>query len=444
MMKRRSLLLIAIVLFLLWNLFTYLLLASRQPDKDADEKKQLWQLKFDDFRLELQRQVADHDAILEVLNEARRNQLMARTTPAAERSVHEQGMHTLLASDPNVQLVVVVMACDRPSVNRNLDQLIKYRPSPERFPIIVSQDCGHGPTANMIESYLRQVTHIKHPDLSDMVLTKKEEKFKGYYKIARHYKWALGQVFHRFNYTAAIIVEDDLDISPDFYEYFSATYSLLTADPTLWCVSAWNDNGKVGLISDNDAELLYRSDFFPGLGWMLEKKTWLELEDKWPKTFWDDWMRHPDQRHDRACIRPEISRTSTFGRQGVSRGQFFDKHLKFIRHNEKFVPFTEKNLSYLLKDNYDRAFLKAVYGSPLVTSDDLMRNTRSDQPAVRIQYDNKDDFKLKAKMLGIMDDMKAGVPRSGYKGIVSFIFNGQRVYMSPPANWTTYDTDVWS
>lgn len=438
-MKRRSLMLIAIVLFLLWNLFTYLLLASRQPDKDADEKKQLWQLKFDDFRVELQRQVADHEEILQVLNEAKRNQMLRKTTP--ERSIHGHG--PVLGSDPNVQLVVVVMACDRLSVTRNLDQLIKYRPSPEKFPIIVSQDCGHEPTANVIASYRDQVTHIQQPDLSDIALSKKEEKFKGYYKIARHYKWALGQVFHRFNYTAAIIVEDDLDISPDFYEYFSATYSLLTADPTLWCVSAWNDNGKMGLISE-DAELLYRSDFFPGLGWMLEKKTWLELEDKWPKTFWDDWMRHTNQRHDRACIRPEIPRTSTFGRQGVSRGQYFDKHLKFIRHNEKFVPFTKRDLSYLLKDNYDRTFLKAVYDSPLVSSDELMRNTRSDQPAVRIQYDNKDDFKLKAKMLGIMEDLKAGVPRSGYRGIVSFVFRGQRVYMSPPANWTTYDTELWS
>lgn len=442
-MKRRSLLLLAIVLFLLWNLFTYLLLASRQPDKDADEKKQLWQLKFDDFKLELKRQANDHEAILQALNEAKKNQMLMRASTVSQRLLHDEGADTVIGGDPNVQLVVVVMACDRLSVNRNLDQLIKYRPSQEKFPIIVSQDCGHDPTANVIQSYVGQVTHIRHPDLSDIELSKKEEKFKGYFKIARHYKWALGQVFHQFNYTAAIIVEDDLDISPDFFEYFNATYSLLTADPTLWCVSAWNDNGKMGLISD-DAELLYRSDFFPGLGWMLEKKTWLELEDKWPRTFWDDWMRHPDQRRDRACIRPEIPRTSTFGRQGVSRGQYFDKHLKFIRHNDKFVPFTKRNLSYLLKDNYDRTFLKTVYGFPLVTSGDLMGNTHSDQAAVRIQYDNKEDFKLKAKLLGIMDDMKAGVPRSGYKGIVSFMYHEQRVYLSPPANWTAYDTDVWS
>jgi alpha-1,3-mannosyl-glycoprotein beta-1,2-N-acetylglucosaminyltransferase len=41
-----------------------------------------------------------------------------------------------------------------------------------------------------------------------------------------------------------IIVEDDLEFSPDFFEYFEATLPLLKSDPSLWCVSAWNDNGK--------------------------------------------------------------------------------------------------------------------------------------------------------------------------------------------------------
>ena len=59
-----------------------------------------------------------------------------------------------------------------------------------------------------------------------------------------------------------IIVEDDLEISPDFFEYFTATLPLLKADPSLWCVSAWNDNGKAGLIDQNAPELLYRSSSF--------------------------------------------------------------------------------------------------------------------------------------------------------------------------------------
>lgn len=35
--------------------------------------------------------------------------------------------------------------------------------------------------------------------------------------------------------------------------------------------------------------------------------------------FWDDWIREPEQRKNRACIRPEIPRTRTFGRIGVSK-----------------------------------------------------------------------------------------------------------------------------
>jgi len=45
-------------------------------------------------------------------------------------------------------------------------------------------------------------------------------------------------------------LSDDLDISPDFFDYFLATYPVLHADPSLWCVSAWNDNGKAELVSD--------------------------------------------------------------------------------------------------------------------------------------------------------------------------------------------------
>lgn len=32
-------------------------------------------------------------------------------------------------------------------------------------------------------------------------------------------------------------------------------------------------------------DVLYRSDFFPGLGWMLTRTTWDELSPKWPKAY---------------------------------------------------------------------------------------------------------------------------------------------------------------
>ncbi|VDO78122.1 unnamed protein product [Onchocerca flexuosa] len=108
-----------------------------------------------------------------------------------------------------------------------------------------------------------------------------------------------------------------------------ANRKLLFEDSTVWCISAFNDNGKEELIVKNNS-LLHRTDFFPGLGWMLTSQLWEELKVKWPETFWDDWMRDSVQRQGRACIRPEISRTgiSLRGKKGVSKYVLF--HLLFF------------------------------------------------------------------------------------------------------------------
>ena len=55
---------------------------------------------------------------------------------------------------------------------------------------------------------------------------------------------------HAKKFDSVIIVEDDLDIAPDFFEYFTVGRQLLKADPTLYCVSAWNDNGKGNHVAD--------------------------------------------------------------------------------------------------------------------------------------------------------------------------------------------------
>lgn len=270
----------------------------------------------------------------------------------------------------------------------------------------------------------------------------KIKKIKAYYKISRHYGWALNTTF-KAGFENVLIVEDDLNVAPDFHEYFLGTHELLKNDSTLWCVSAWNDNGKGTNIDINSPELLYRTDFFPGLGWMLNKDLWSELSPKWPKAFWDDWIRDPMQRKDRACIRPEVPRTRTFGKIGVSNGMFFDKYLRYIKLNEKPVDFTRMNLTHLLKWNYDKQFLHHVYSCPVVTFEEIRRGLVMTKNPVRIQYNTKDQYKRTAKLLGLMDDFKSGVPRTGYMGIVSFFYNNQRVYLAPNTNWKGYDL-TWS
>ncbi|KAH1015126.1 alpha-1,3-mannosyl-glycoprotein 2-beta-N-acetylglucosaminyltransferase [Dendroctonus ponderosae] len=368
------------------------------------------------------------------------------STPVLEPTVQKQNHVQVDKETQGSQegkLPVLVFACNRVSVTRCLDRLLQYRPDADKFPIIVSQDCDHDETAEIIRSYGPQVTLMQQPDQSDIQVPPKEKKFKGYFKIARHYGWALNQMFFNFNFSTVIIVEDDLEIAPDFFEYFLGTHPLLQKDPTLWCVSAWNDNGKEGLVDTERPELLYRTDFFPGLGWMLTRNLWLELYTKWPRSYWDDWIREPAQRRGRSCIRPEISRTKTFGKIGVSNGMYFEKHLKFIKLNDKFVPFSKMNLSYLLKENYDKDFVGSVYKCPTVKYDDLRDNHISFDGPVRITYRKLNEYKLISKKLGLMDDFRGGVPRMAYKGIVTFYYQARTVHLAPSANWEGYQLS-WS
>ncbi|XP_011202049.1 alpha-1,3-mannosyl-glycoprotein 2-beta-N-acetylglucosaminyltransferase [Bactrocera dorsalis] len=381
------------------------------------------------------------------LEETQRIKTDAETIPEDDVGVSGKGppiaiptMTHMANGEPVIPILVI--ACNRVSIRKCLDNLVQYRPNADQFPIIVSQDCSDQQTKKAILSYGSQVTLIEQPDQSDILTPPREKKFKGYYKIARHYGWALNTTFQR-GYEYVVIVEDDLNVAPDFYEYFLGTHVLLKQDSSLWCVSAWNDNGKDKFVDNTKPELLYRTDFFPGLGWMLTKNLWQELSVKWPKSFWDDWIRHPEQRKERACIRPEISRTRTFGKIGVSNGLFFDKYLKYIKLSEHFVNFSKMNLTYLLRENYDRVFLNDVYSYPIVTYDELRRSLIKTDGPVRIQYTTREQYKHITSILGLMGDFKSGVPRTAYHGIVSFFYQKRRVYLAPSANWKGYDLS-WS
>lgn len=370
------------------------------------------------------------------------NATKEKVATAAQSEVSQSTPSPLPAIDrDNDAIAMLLFACNRVTVARSLDKLIRYRPSRRQFPIIVSQDCQHEATTHVIQSYGDQVYLIRQPDQSDIAIPPKEKKFKGYFRISRHYKWALNVTFNVYNFSTVAIIEDDLDVSPDIYEYFAATLPQLQADPTLWCVSAWNDNGKPELVDRNAADLLYRTDFFPGLGWMLTKSLWLELMPKWPRSYWDDWMREPQQRRNRSCIRPEVSRTRTFGKIGVSNGLFFDKYLKYIYLNEKFVEFTKHNLSYLQKEAYDASFFAVVNESPIVSYLELKRGQVFAEGNVRILYDSKQTLKKITKSLGLMDDFKSGVPRTAYRGVISFVYGKRRVFLAPSNEFTGYTPD---
>ncbi|VAH85169.1 unnamed protein product [Triticum turgidum subsp. durum] len=308
------------------------------------------------------------------------------------------------AGQPNLPVAaVVIMACNRPDyLQRTVESILKYqRAVASKFPLFISQDGTNGEVKNKALSYA-QITFMQHVDL-EPVHTESPGENIAYYKIANHYKWALDELLIKHNFRRVIILEDDMEIAPDFFDYFEAAAKLLDTDKSIMAVSSWNDNGQKQFVYD---QALYRSDFFPGLGWMLTKSTWMELSPKWPKAYWDDWVRLKEVHGGRQFIRPEVCRTYNFGEHGSSMGQFFDQYLKPIKLNDAHIDWNSEDLSYLTEENFLIKFGKDVANAtPVRGSDDLLKAHNLDMD-VRIQYNDQGDFERVARRFGVFEEWK--------------------------------------
>ena len=144
---------------------------------------------------------------------------------------NEPSPHEVIGEDINghkdskrkFKIALLVISCNRIEVRRCLDKIFKYKPEDYPIQVVVSQDCGHAQTAEVIRSYGDKIKFIQQPDLGPVQgVPGNMHRFMGYYKISRHFKFALSQVFETTDSDSVIIVEDDIDIGMNFifYLYF--------------------------------------------------------------------------------------------------------------------------------------------------------------------------------------------------------------------------------
>lgn len=352
-------------------------------------------------------------------------------------------MHTR-GEAPSTLLLVV--ASNRPQyLQRCLASVVQHHPRKD-VPVLVSEDGNEAAVRLVVDeartAFLAQLpAEIKenekaHLEMLHVHFAPPAGSYyeNGYFRLAAHYKWALTQAFAAdVAIQRVIVLEEDLQVAPDFFALFVALAPLLD-DPRerLLCVSAFNDNGQAGHV--RDAKQLYRSDFFPGLGWMLTRALWAELEPKWPRAYWDDWLREPRNRLGRQVIRPEVSRTFHFGRVGVSNSQFGD-FLGGIALQSGSVQFSQLDLGYLSKATWDVNYMAAVQRAALVSPTELPAIVQHARPGdtegpnrypdgVRVHYGSFDEFVRLASTAQLMDNIKANVPRTAYRGVVSAWLGG--------------------
>lgn len=339
---------------------------------------------------------------------------------------------------------LLIFTCHRENyLKETLDDVLKYIPKDCSMgcPIIVSQDGTDDAVSGAINEYMDKFQMIGVPLLHwQHEQTQQLRSQNGYKKLAVHYGWALKKVFEsetteillkEHSPKRVVILEEDIHVSPDFFGYFKATAPILDQDFTLLAVSAFNDNGYTGKIKD-PARVL-RSDFFPGLGWMMTRQLWdTELKSKWPSGYWDDWLREPVQRKGRHIIRPEVSRTFHFGSEGGTSGNQFGGNLASIELEKTPVDWEKEDLKFLSPpESYNADYLKLIRSARTATLGDV--DNLIENGNVRVEYRNFRSFQSLATSLGLMTDEKAGIPRTAYLGVVETRPKGNHIlFLTPP------------
>ncbi|KAI3774210.1 hypothetical protein L1987_48755 [Smallanthus sonchifolius] len=285
------------------------------------------------------------------------------------QNLERKGVKNLFQQNQVPVAAVVIMACNRADyLERTIKSILKYHTSASsKFPVFVSQDGSNSDVKTKALSY-KQLTYMQHLDY-EPVHTERPGELIAYYKIARHYKWALDQLFYKHNFNRVIILEDDMEISPDFFNYFEAGADLLDKDKSIMAISSWNDNGQKQFVHD------------------------------------------------------------PYYKKIIKGGSLFVQ--KFAERTT-LIDWKSMNLTYLMEDKFVKHFADLVKGAnPLYGTDFIlkMNNIKGD---ARINYRDQLHFEEIARQFGIFEEWKDGIPRTAYKGVVVFRYQTRRIFLVGP------------
>ncbi|CAB4291017.1 unnamed protein product [Prunus armeniaca] len=337
------------------------------------------------------------------------------------QELERKGLGRLIDKEQVPVAAVVIMACNRADyLERTVKSVLKYQSSvASKFPLFVSQDGSHPAVKEKALSF-DQLTYMQHLDY-EPVHTERPGELIAYYKIARHYKWALDGLFYKHNFSRVIILEDDMEIAPDFFDYFESTAALLDKDKSIMAVSSWNDNGQKQFVHDPTNMLVFVGGVMLIWKYFIGRISFLDLGGCWLDPHGMSYHQS-GQRHILVAV-------------GSSLGQFFKQYLEPIKLNDVLVDWKSMDLNYLMEDKYIKHFADIVKKAKPIRGTDLVLKARNIGGDVRIQYNDQPDFERIARQFGIFEEWKDGVPRTAYKGIVVFRYQiPQRIFLVGPGS----------
>ncbi|XP_066956987.1 protein O-linked-mannose beta-1,2-N-acetylglucosaminyltransferase 1-like [Macrobrachium rosenbergii] len=134
--------------------------------------------------------------------------------------------------------------------------------------------------------------------------------------LFNYYRWVFLLVSQKFAHApAAIFLDEDVEVSKDFFSYMSQTLGLLYNDPTLYCSNGFS--ASTGTHRFTDETMIRRGSVQVEWGYAITMEFIHEILSKWKlnetNTLLYDYHIYLNIRRDRECLFPEQSRTRHYG-----------------------------------------------------------------------------------------------------------------------------------
>lgn len=223
--------------------------------------------------------------------------------------------------EPPPQFCIVVICYNRPKLLKNTLNSIKKANGFKIENLFISQSWNNDEVSEIVKDYDNV---YKNPDKTSNVDN----------RLARHFGWTFNKMFNETNCGGLVVIEDDLEVSPDFIDYFKLAIPVVERDPTLLTASLWNDIGFKH--NTKDKTTIKRTSFFPGLGWYLSRHVWENIiGPEWRDHSWDWYVRDKAIQYKLDSLTPEVPRDYHVAKTGTYMSpSFFNKYFKNINVNK--------------------------------------------------------------------------------------------------------------
>ncbi|KAL7636128.1 UNVERIFIED_CONTAM: hypothetical protein RMT77_013947 [Armadillidium vulgare] len=172
--------------------------------------------------------------------------------------------------------------------------------------------------------------------------------------LFQYYRQVYQHVYQNYpSSPAAIFLDEDVKVSPDFFSYMNQTIPILKKDPTIYCVNSYSTTRGSFLYADPSK--LMRSESQVSWGYAVPLDFIKEAIFHWPtnssiQALFDHWLRLNIAKG-RHCIYPEQSRSLHIGIDGTNTDktedeEIFMQRLTLVQKTGVKLTNIEKVLNY--------------------------------------------------------------------------------------------------